>query len=638
MTALRLLPIFALLLAPLASAQTLFTPPALPDASVYRSASGKPGPGYWQQSADYTIRATLDPAEHRISGSQTIRYTNNAPEALEYLWVSLEQNLFEPGSRGARLQPPDSRWQGAFDEGGYTLGRVEIVYEGQRYRPQFIVDDTRMRVDLRQPLAAGGGTLELDIDWSFLVPEYGADRMGRLAVQRGTVYTIAQWFPRMFVFDDVHGWNPMPYLGQGEFYHNFGQYDVEITVPHDFTVVATGVLQNPEQTYTAEQRQRLERARASETTVSIIGRDEVGTPASRPARTGTTTWRFRADDVRDFAWAASQAFILDASGYENTLTMAAYPHEGIGTPGNPGWEEAAHYTRFSIQHHSEMWFPYPYPVAISVAGVVRGMEYPMIHFSSVAARDMALFSVIDHELAHNWFPMIVASDERRWMWQDEGLTGFLNYFANLSFYGEGTGARWVALMASDYIAGMMQDPTQQLPIMTPADQIPAAALGFVAYRKPAKGLMMLRNAILGPERFETAFRAYIERWAFRHPQPADFFRTIEDVAGEQLGWFWRGWFFTTDVLDQRVERVEPRAGGTLITVAHREGLVMPVDLAITFADGAVVRERVPIEAFFNRSAFTVGIDDPRQVVRVEIDPDLHLPDVNRMDNVWRAAQ
>ncbi len=592
----------------------LFAPLPLPTPNTTRAADGRPGPAYWQNRNDYRIVASLDPATHTITGIVHLTYTNNSPQALPYVWMHLEQNLFSIGSRGARRTPPDSRWRGSFAEGGYRLGNVTV--DGDPVAP--VVDDTRMRIDLPEPLAARGGHVEIAVPYSFVVPEYGADRMGRLETARGTVYEIAQWYPRVAVYDDVSGWNVLPYLGQGEFYLDYGDFEYAITVPSSMTVVGTGEVQNPRDVYTETQRQRLAQARTSASAVPIITPDEVGTPAAHAGSGATTTWRFRAENVRDVAWAASEAFILDAADaavtqddgtVNHVLIMAAYPHEGIGTPDNPGWEEAARFGRAAILNNSR-WFPYPYPVAISVAGVVGGMEYPMFQFSGVGARFQSLFGVIDHELGHNWFPMIVGSDERRYAWMDEGFNSYLNSFSNVTFYNEnedraiagyGTGdsTRIVRLTQGPAAANFLRQPyAADQPVMTYPDRIRPEALGWLAYRKPAKGLLLLRNQIVGPERFDVAFRTYIRRWAYKHPQPADFFRTIEDVTGEDLDWFWRGWFYSTDQFDQALTGLSVQDGTAVATVENRLGVVLPTTVRFTFTDGSVEDVVIPAEAYF----------------------------------------
>ena len=627
----------------------LFAPLDLPAPNATRAADGRPGVDYWQNEADYEIAVALDPATHTVSGTVTLTYTNNSPYALDFLWMHLEQNLFAPGSRGALRTPADSRWRGSFEGGGYRIRSVAV--DGRRVQP--LIDDTRMRIDLAEPLDDEGGRVEVTVDYSFVVPEYGADRMGRLETERGTVYELAQWFPRVAVYDDVHGWNTMPYLGQGEFYLDYGDYDVALTVPSAMTVVSTGALQNEGEVYTRAQRERLAEARRSESRVYIVRPEEVGTAAARPRQDGTTTWRFRAENVRDVAWAASEAFILDAAGADveladgstNTvLAMAAYPHEGIGTPDNPGWEEATRFTRASILANSR-WYPYPYPVAISVAGVVGGMEYPMLHFSSVDARFMSLFGVIDHELGHNWFPMIVGSDERRYAWMDEGFNSFLNTFANVAFYDEnpdptiaGYGmsdsTRIIRLTQGPAAADFMrQDWAQDQPVVTYPDRIRRAALGWLAYRKPAKGLLILRDVVLGPERMDAALRAYIERWAYKHPQPADFFRTVEDVSGEDLDWFWRGWFMSTDRYDAALTALASTDGVAVATVENRLGLAFPTTVEFRFADGTTERAEVPVEAFFESDTFGASVElRGRTLAGARLDPDALLPDADRSND------
>ncbi len=625
-----------------------FAPLALPAPNDYRAADGRPGPAYWQQGADYRIEAALDTAAHRVTGTVTLSYTNNSPLPLSYLWFQLEQNLFSRTSRGAELTPPDARFAGAFDDGGYRLGEVTVAQSGTRYAPVPAVDDTRMRVDLREPLAANGGQLTVTIPYSFVIPEYGADRMGRFEARRGTIYEVAQWYPRIAVYDDVNGWNALPYIGQGEFYLEYGSFDVQVTVPSNMTVVGSGALQNPDDVWTGEQRQRLEQAAASDAVVRVVPQTEVG----RARRGATTTWRFRIENSRDFAWAASASFMLDAASVENhagqrVLVMSAYPQEGVSTdPENPGWERATEFNRHTIGFYSDAWFPYPYPAAVSVAGVVAGMEYPGLQFSSVESRGFDLFGVIDHELGHNWFPMIVGSDERRHAWMDEGFNTFQNDLSNRDYFdthadqaafggGRAAESQFVQLGGSTMISMMMRSPLGADQIVdTPPDQMRAQAVGVLAYFKPGKGLHILRNHVLGEERFTRAFREYVSRWAFRHPQPADFFRTMEDVSGEDLDWFWREWFYTTGTYDAAVAEVTPGEGGTVIAVENRGALVFPVDLLVTFDDGATERVRIPVEAFYTTDRATAGVAGSRRVTGVTLDPDGDLPDVDRTNDAW----
>ena len=628
--------------------EALFAPLDLASPNAYRAADGRPGPEYWQQRNDYAIEATLDPAANRLTGTVRLTYTNNSPLALDHVWMHLEQNLFGLTSRGARRTPPDSRWRGSFPEGGYRLGQVTA----DSGPVAVTIDDTRMRLDLARPVPAEGGRVEITVPYSFVIPEYGADRMGRLETERGTVYELAQWYPRVAVYDDVSGWNTLPYLGQGEFYLGYGDFDYQITVPSTMTVVGTGTLLNEREVYTDRQRERLAEARRSADRVYLITPDEVGTAAAHHG-SGMTTWRYRAENVRDVAWAASEAFILDGATASvrqpdgstlDVLILSAYPHEGIGTPEEPGWEEATRFGRASILNNSR-WYPYPYPVAVSVAGVVGGMEYPMLHFSGVNARFMSLFGVIDHELGHNWFPMIVGSDERRYAWMDEGFNSYLNTFSNVTFYDEnddptiaGYGlsdsTRIIRLTEGPAAAAFARQPySVDQPIMTYPDRIRSQALGWLAYRKPAKGLLLLRNEIVGAERFDAAFREYIERWAYKHPQPADFFRTIEDVTGEDLDWFWRGWFYTTGQFDQALTDVVVEDGRAVATVENRGELALPTAVEFVFADGSRETVVIPAEAYF--STDTAGAFVPlrnRTLVSARINASGDYPDDNPDDD------
>ncbi len=610
--------------------QEIFAPLDLPAANAMRTGGGAPGAEYWQNRADYRITASLDTVAHRVTGSETIHYTNNSPDSLRFLWLQLDQNLFKPGSMGA-LVNSGNRWRGAFADGGDRIDHVQVTLAGRTSSASPMVADTRMRVDLPSPLPPHGGTVDLDIGWSFVIPEYGADRTGRYHGQDGWVYEVAQWYPRMYVYDDVHGWNPMPYQGQGEFYLEYGSFDVAITVPHDVIVVATGELENPDEVLTTEQRRRLDRARGTAETVAVVSPDEVRSDAIRPPGDGPLTWRFHADNVRDVSWGASRAFIWDATSWEDVLIMSAYPREGLGTPKEPGWEMAAQYARHTISYYSTQWYRYPYPVAINVAGVVGGMEYPMIVFCSVDSRDAGLFSVTDHELGHSWFPMIVGSDERRWAWMDEGFNTFINHYSNLDYYGDA--ALSSLRTQAPYIVAQQRSPLADQPIMTYPDELRRNGLGFLAYRKPGYGLVMLREDILGRDRFDAAFREYIRRWAFKHPKPQDFFRTMEDVSGADLDWFWRGWFFGTGTLDQAVDGVTTDASGSHVALSNRNELVMPVILELTYDDGTRDVRHLPVEIWATGDHYTLDVPD-HTVVGARLDPDDLYPDVVSNNDAW----
>jgi peptidase M1-like protein len=612
---------------------------ALPAPSLAREGSGRPGPRYWQQRADYVIRATLDTATHTLKGAETIRYGNNSPDTLRYVWLQLDQNLFAEGSRGAALNPPGARFAGGGGS-GYAIEHVRAVRQpaGRPVRrvplPTF-VNGTMMRADLDQPLPPGGA-VSLEIAFAFQIPEHGADRMGRERFPGGWLYELAQWYPRMAVYDDVRGWNTEQYLGQGEFYLEYGDFDVALTVPRSFVVAATGTLSNPLEVLTPAQRARLAAGLKSDTTVPIIAKSEVGRSSTRPVGASPTlTWRYSAKNVRDVAWAAAPNFVWDASGWEGILVQSFYPPDA-----NADWARSTEYARHSIKHYSEQWLRYPYPTAINVAGPVGGMEYPMIVFCSHRAGGLGLFGVTTHELGHQWFPMIVGSNERVYMWQDEGLNSFINIYSTRAFFPDqawdrqrGNAQQWAQFART----GRDQPP------MLAADRVDPPLLGQVEYNKPATGLYLLRHYVLpDTARFDAAFREYIRRWAFKHPTPADFFRTMEDALGEDLSWFWRGWFYRTDVIDQAVDSVRARSDSsgttTLVYLASPGGLPMPVDLRLTLAGGAVESVRLPVEIWYRGNRYAYERQFMADLVKAEIDPGMSLPDVRRENNVWTKAQ
>ena len=603
----------------------------LPTANLLREGSGRPGPQYWQQRVDYTIAVSLDTATHTVAGRETIRYTNRSPDTLRYVWLQLDQNLFRDDSRGALLNPPDARFAARGFRGGFVLDRVESV----RRRLTTTENGTLMRVELDRPLPPGAIT-SLEIGFSFQVPEHGADRMGRERFAEGWLYEIAQWYPRLAVYDDVRGWNTEQYLGQGEFYLEYGDIDFAITVPRGFIVAGTGRLTNPLEVLTVQQRARLARALQSDSTVAIIAKNEVGQSSTRPAGTSATlTWRFTAQNVRDVAWAAAPNFIWDASGWNGILMQSFYPPVADSI-----WRESTRMVRHSIKHYSEKWFPYPYPTAINVNGPVGGMEYPMIVFCRNRRSREGLFGVTTHELGHQWFPMTVGSNERLYAWMDEGFNTFLNIYSARAYFSDqawlrtrGQADQWAQFAATG----------RDEPGITPADRVTPDLLGQVAYNKPATGLYLLRHAILDSTRFDMAFREYIRRWAFKHPTPADFFRSMEDGVGEDLSYFWRGWFLRTDVVDQAVDSVRTRTDSsgtsfTAIFLSSPGGLPMPADLRLTFGDGSIENARLPVEAWLEGNHFTYVRSFPKELVKVEIDPDKNFPDVRRQNNTWTKAE
>jgi hypothetical protein len=631
----------------------IFSPPPLPPPSEIRRADGAPGRDYWQQRADYAIRVTLDTASRRITGTETIRYTNNSPDTLRFVWIQLDQNLFRPGSTGSLLFASESRFGGAGFKGGFEVERVVqcgvpparptarrrvgarraspdtagVASGCSRATPasplRSRVDDTMMYLDLVRPIPPGGATM-LDLAYAFNVPEHGADRMGR----DGSLYEIAQWYPRMAVYDDVHGWNTDQYLGQGEFYLEYGDIDYEVTLPAGYIVAGTGVLQNPADVLTATQRERLAKAIKSDSTIQIVTEPELRSGAARPARQGSLTWRFRASKVRDAAWAASPEYLWDAAGWEGVLAQAYYRPSAIET-----WKDAARMSRYSIQEYSTRWFRYPYPQISAVEGPVSGMEYPMLAMEARGTNRPDLFEVVTHEIGHNWYPMIVGSNERRYAWMDEGFNTFINTFAEEGFWNRDDSE--VRQRERELVVRVDQTPTAQ-PIMTPADRYRTSDnLLSLAYLKPSVALLALRNKVLAPAVFDSAFREYTRRWSFKHPQPADFFRTVEAVSGHDLSWFWRGFFYTTAALDQSVESVKPAEGSTQVTVANLGDAVMPVELELGFDDGMTELVKLPVEIWYRGDRYVHEDRSGKAIVSARVNPDGTFPDEIATNDAWK---
>ena len=621
-----------------------FRPLNLPGPNAYRTGAGTPGPLYWQQRADYTIRASLDTAALSVHGAETIRYTNNSPDTLRYVWMQLDQNLGSDSTRFARLRPNFLRRPEADFVGGYVLERVAALRATGRGAKSasvplaYRVNATMMRVELDRPLPPKG-VFTFDLAWHYMVPRSG--RTGREHFPEGWLYEIAQWYPRMAVYDDVRGWNTAQYLGSGEFYLEYGDFDYTITAPALYTVTGTGVLQNPAQVLTAEQRRRLALAVKSDTTIHIIAKDEVGTPALLPPGTGATrTWHFKAHDVRDVSWAAAPNFIWDASGWDGVLIQALYPPVAL-----PLWGQAADMARHTIKYHSR-WYHYPYPTAIDVNGPVGGMEYPMIVFCSDRSDSLSLYFVQTHELGHQWFPMIVGSNERLHAWMDEGFNTFIDAFSYLDRYPKDTTLTRQFFYQLEYLGeapAWAQYVTHytgvEQPIETPQDRGYGQIITSLSYGKPAVGLHWLRNELVDSTAFDQAFSEYIRRWAFKHPTPADFFRTMDDALGEDLSWFWRSWFLRSDHLDQAVDSVVQRdtLGGSLARIffSNKRRMVAPLDLEVALGDGTTQHLKLPVEAWYRGSPFIYMHLWPAKVVRVTIDPRDVYPDVDRANNEWK---
>lgn len=604
------------------------------NGNQFRSAGGQPGPDYWQNRADYKIVASLDTTTKILKGSVVITYKNNSPDDLQFLWLQLDQNIYRKDSRGeSTTEISGGRWANKSFTLGDELNSVDVIMNGSTTKAKYTVSDTRMQVWLPKTLAAKKGNVQLKINYSFSVPQYGTDRMGRLDTKNGWIYEIAQWYPRMCVYDDVEGWNTLPYLGAGEFYLEYGNIDYTITAPSDLIITGSGELQNPSEVLTSTVMNRLTQAKNSDKTVTIIGTDELNGTSYHPAK-ANLTWHFVCNNTRDVAWAASKAFIWDAARInlpsgKKALAQSVYPVESAT---DYAWKRSTEFVKGAIELYSKEWFEFTYPSATNVAGVVGGMEYPGIVFCSWQNDAAGLWDVTNHEFGHNWFPMIVGSNERKYPWMDEGFNTFINgvdtkVFNQGEFY-EKSNIQKVASFMFENDA----DAIMTIPEVTQAN-----FLGMAAYDKPSIGLNILRNHILGKERFDSAFRKYIDRWAFKHPTPFDFFRTMENVGGEDLSYFWRGWFLTNSKLDQGVTEIKyvdnDASKGALITLVNNEQMVLPVPLLIEQNNGKTDLITLPVEIWQRGGKWTFHYPSTSEIKKITIDPDHDYPDIDSSNNV-----
>lgn len=553
----------------------------LPDANTYRTASGAPGHQYWQQQADYDIQATLDEKNLILYGKERITYTNNSPDALSYLWLQLDENQHDPENEANHFNESRASRRGTMRDiermdvqaemAGHGV-KIKAVTDAKGKTLPYTINQTMMRVDLPKALAPGK-KISFSVEWSYRIP----DRMrigGRGGYEKfddgNIVFTITQWFPRLCVYSDYQGWNNKQFTGRGEFSLPFGNYRVRMTVPEDHVIVGTGECQNYAQVLTKAQQDRWKMAQTANEPIEVVTLTEALEREKKPA-TATKTWEYRAQNVRDFAWGSSRKFVWDAMPVtiegKKIMAMSAYPKEAYGLYRKYSTKVVAH----TLRVYSKFTIPYPYPVAISVEAS-NGMEYPMICFnygrtnadgSYSEQTKYGMIGVIIHEVGHNFFPMIVNSDERNWSWMDEGLNTFVQFLAEQEFDNNYPSRRGPAHKITDY----MRLPVDQLePIMTNSENI--VQFGPNAYSKPATALNILRETIMGRELFDFAFKTYSTRWAFKHPSPADFFRTMEDASGVDLDWFWRGWFYDIQPVDISLDSVtvlRPVAGAPIPT-------------------------------------------------------------------------
>lgn len=613
------------------------------NGNEYRSANGAPGVKYWQNRVDYNITAELDDTKNTVSGSVTITYKNNSPDKLPYLWLQLDQNTFKETSRGYAVTPARSRYgaQGEKFNGGYKIKGVSVSQKAAAVKFTSLVEDTRMQIRLDQPMAPNGDIITIKIDYSYVLPKEGSDRTGHLTTKNGEIFAIAQWFPRMCVYDDVIGWNTLPYWGGGEFYCEYGDINFAITAPASHIVMGSGELLNPQEVFTAEQLKRWNAAKLSDATVHIRTEEEVTDPKSRPAK-DKLTWKFKITNARDAAWASSKAFVLDAARInlpsgKKALAVSAQPVESNGMD---SYGRGVEYVKTTIEHYSKTWFEFPYPMAVNVATNIGGMEYPGIVFCGWTAKKGSAWGVIDHEFGHTWFPMIVGSNERKYGWMDEGFNTFINGISQKAF-NNGEYAPKNPTDMNRIGRGAIGNPRTENMMLMP-DGMAEGNIGTNLYSKPGWALNILRDQIIGPDRFDYAFKQYIKNWAYKHPTPFDFFRSMENGAGEDLAWFWRSWFLNNWKMDQAIGEVkEVRTDGNLtgytIQVRNLEKMPMPIIMKVTTKSGKTQTIKIPVDVWMKNTAWLVRFPTTEEISEIVLDPDKVLPDGNPDNNRWPAT-
>ncbi|MDX1828193.1 MAG: M1 family metallopeptidase [Lutibacter sp.] len=610
----------------------------------YRSADGTPGESYWQNQANYKVQVALDTTTNIISGKVEIDYHNNSPVALPFVWLQLDQNIAKPDSRAAASSYSESLLKTS--QKGFHIKNVKIFVENKWVNADYLINDTRMQIRLNSDLTAKKGQLKIAINYDYILGENDG-RAAILSTKNGKIYEVSYFYPRMCVFDDIRGWDTKPFLGAGEFYLDYGTIDYSVTLPKGMLVMGSGSLLNPKETLNKQDLARLEIAKKSDKTVVIRTPKEVekSVKKTKTKNSEQVTWHFKMENTRDVAWAASTAFVWDAAKInlpkgKTALAMSVYPVESVG---DTAWSRATEYLKQSVESFSDKWFVYPYPVAINVGGRVGGMEFPGITFDYWKVTSKHLYSIIAHEIGHNWFPMIVGSNERRYAWMDEGFNTFVDIYAQAEFnHGEYAPKRDGEYAPkggnpADEIVAIMTKP--EIPvIMTAADNFKREDTHPVSYFKTAFGLVLLREVIVDPQRFDYAFKNYVKHWAYKHPTPYDFFRAMENGTGEDLAWFWRGWFFNNWNLDQAVTDVQyinndPKQGA-LIQLENRNKLVLPVLMRITESNGKIKNIKLPVEIWERDSHFTLKLDSNSKIKTVELDPEHKLPDVDRSNNSW----
>jgi hypothetical protein len=600
-----------------------------------RSLNGRPGPAYWQQRADYRIAVELVPETARVTGSETVTYYNQSPDELGTMVVRFYQNVFSEGvarNRSVTLTGGVDLERIAIN--GVTLGELEAprFENGRMVRPEgpgYRLNGTVAVIQLAEPIASGGSA-QLEVDWGFTVSGGGGFRNGHLD---NSVFNLAQWYPQVSVYDDVFGWDMSPYLGNGEFYVGYGRFDVDVTVPEGWVVVGTGMLQNADEVLRPEQVQTLRAAPGLDTVVAVVSdADLEAGSATRPGSAGKLTWRFAADSVRDFAFAASDRYLWHVTGADTGTPGGRALIQNVYTPDNPHWSEATLYAKHAIEFFSDYILPYPYPQATAAMGPpqVNGMEYPMVTFITHQASGRGLNGVVTHELSHFWMPMIVGTKEMAYAWMDEGFTVFNTALAMDDWYGS-SNSRLGGM--NGYLQAARLEA--EVPIMNHTDYADNPfGRSVAAYSKPGTLLHSLRH-MMGEESFDAFYKDYARTWAFKHPMPWDFFAMAEQAAGTDLDWFWQSWLYGTATLDQAIGSVQTSESGVDISVENLDWGVMPVEIRIRSEDGTTKTVTLPASAWAGTRSLTTSVPFVGRVDEVVIDPDQWYPDIDRSNNSWK---
>ncbi len=610
-----------------------------------RSASGKPSSGYWQNEADYIVKASFNIESKLLKGEVAIYYTNNSPDQLDALWLQMDQNTEKAESRGNKLQNPNIEPDVTK---GYTISKIRLLKDGKWEEVPFIVDGTRMQLRLQNNVQPKE-KIQLAIDYSYVLqPEGGGWRSGYMDSENGKIFEFSYWYPRMCVYDDYYGWNTLPFIGGGEMYLDYGTIEYEITVPSNQVVVGAGALLNEKDILNTTTLQRLEKARNSDKTVFIRTADELKKPVTK-SNTETVTWHFKMENTRDVAWAMSSGYIWDAAKInlpngKSALAQSVYPV--ASTQNKRAWARSTEMLKYSVEDFSKKWFEYPYPVATSVAGPVGGMEFPSLAFNYWNVEPYDMFLLASHEIGHSWYPMIVGSDERRHPFMDEGFNTFIDIYAQDDFNGGEFAPKRDGEYApgggnpADEIVKVIEDTKDGPTLMTPADGQDHKYVHPLSYFKSAFGLVLLREVILGHDKFDYAFRQYTKNWAYKHPRPEDFFKSMDNGSGEDLTWFWNGWFYHNWQLDQAITKMEYTEGkeskGATITVTNKQQMVMPILVSVEESNGKTHTFSVPVEIWRLGKNAAFHVNTTSKITHIVLDADHQLPDMDRTNNEWKG--